>query len=110
MAPISSQEIRVCHVCKINQERRTEDKPTNNSEDTQYVIGKPENVQKQLSVKFDSEKGQYSGLPTMWRELLEMPLGVSKDEVQTKDWDPSLGALMPSKKILFQLQEANSEN
>ena len=45
----------------------------------------------------------------MWRELLEMPLEVSKDEVETKHWDPSVGAIKPSKRILYRLQEFNAE-
>jgi hypothetical protein len=62
------------------------------------------NVEKKLSVKFDMEKGQYIGLPTLWRELLDMPLSVSKDEVETSDWDAVVGASMPTRRVMFMIE------
>jgi hypothetical protein len=62
------------------------------------------NVEKKLSVRFDMEKGQYIGLPTLWRELLDMPLSVSKDEVETSDWDTVVSASMPTRRVMFMIE------
>lgn len=67
------------------------------------MIGKPEHVKKMISVKFDQTKGQYMGLPTMWRELLEMPLDVSKQEIKTDDWDENVAPAMPSTYHLYRI-------
>lgn len=81
-------KVRICHVCKVN---RLSDKDSNG-----IIVGKPKEVQKMISVKFDTEKGQYSGLPTLWRELLDMPLAVSRQEVDTEDWDDSIAPKKPT--------------
>lgn len=74
------------------------------------VIGKPTQVEKKLAVQFDSQKGQYMGLPTVWRELLDMPLGVSKDEVETSNWDTSIGPAKPTHRLMYLIQESNNDN
>jgi hypothetical protein len=50
-----------------------------------------------LSVRFDNDTGTFSGLPILWRELLDMPLDVSKDEVNTTGWDETIAPIKPPK-------------
>jgi hypothetical protein len=61
-------------------------------------------MEKKISVTFDMNKGQYSGLPTIWRELMEMPLSVSTMEVDTENWaDGTIAPVMPSQRNLFKI-------
>jgi hypothetical protein len=46
----------------------------------------------------------------MWRELLEMPLAVSKDEVETSTWDESIGPAKPTHRLMYLIQEGNNES
>jgi hypothetical protein len=48
-------------------------------------------VEKGIHVTYDNNKGLFSGLPTIWRELLEMPLETSKNEISLEQIDPSIG-------------------
>ena len=100
------EQIRICHVCKLSFERRKTLQEKHSSaladDDEGFDFGKPKMAEKKLSVKFDAAKGQYEGLPKMWREILEMPSEVSKDELEdTSDWDISIAPTMPSKRLLF---------
>jgi len=64
-------------------------------------MGKPKKVEKVINVNHDAKSGQYSGLPMIWRELLDLPLSHSKNEVNTdklKDADVVAPAL-PTKRI-----------
>eukprot|EP00347_Sterkiella_histriomuscorum_P014808 403359448 len=97
----SSEQIRICHVCKINR--------TTNKDGDDLLIGKPDSVQKMISVKYDTDKGQYSGLPTLWRELLDMPLSASMREVDTDKWDQSIAPVKPTQRILFKLSEKQDD-
>ena len=64
-------------MCKVNRmNRETDDGP-------EVQIGKPIDFKKVLNVQHDNKTGQYSGLPQIWRELLEMPLNNSTKEVDT---------------------------
>ena len=86
--------MRVCHVCKINK---------SNDGGGELLVGKPQAVQKMISVKYDNDAGLFSGLPTVWRELLEMPLTVSKEEVITDDWDPTIAPVRPNQRMIFKI-------
>ena len=79
-----SSKVRVCHVCKVNKMNRETD------EIGELVIGKPKDFQKVIGVKHDNKTGLYTGLPMIWRDLLDMPLDYSTKEVNTADWDPSI--------------------
>ncbi len=50
------------------------------SYDVSQRITKPLNVETKLSVKFDNETNEYTGLPGVWKELLDMPLASSGGE------------------------------
>jgi hypothetical protein len=63
-----------------------------------------------LSIRFDNETGTFSGLPILWRELLDMPLEQSKDEINTEDWDDSIAPLKPPAKVLYKLKASSGEN
>lgn len=45
----------------------------------------------------------------IWRELLEMPLTSSKNEIDTKDLDASIAPVAPNKRQLYQIKEKNAE-
>lgn len=77
-----SSKVRVCHVCKVNR--------MNREADDALTISKPTDFKKVLGVQHDNKTGQYSGLPQIWRELLEMPSQYSVKEVDTSQWDPSI--------------------
>jgi hypothetical protein len=62
-----------------------------------------------LSVRFDNDTGTFSGLPILWRELLDMPSEVSKDEVNTSDWDFMVAPIKPSPTLLFKLKTTTEE-
>lgn len=79
-----SSKVRICHVCKVNRmNRETDDGP-------EVILGKPKDFKKVLNVQHDNKTGTYSGLPQIWRELLDMPLTISTKEVDTSAWDPSI--------------------
>jgi len=40
-------------------------------------------VEKVISVGHDLKSGQYSGLPILWREFLEVDSSMSKNEIDT---------------------------
>jgi len=42
--------------------------------DEELKVGKPTDFKKVINVTHDDKTGTYQGLPTIWRELLEMPL------------------------------------
>ena len=78
-------------MCKVNRSKKDDE-----------IIGiKPKKVEKGIHVTFDNNKGEFTGLPTLWRELLEMPLNTSKNEVSLETLDPCLGPMKPTQKILF---------
>lgn len=93
----------MCHVCKVNRMNREQnDGPLN--------LGKPKNFAKVINVKHDNKTGTYEGLPTIWRELLEMPLSQSVHEFDTSQLkDPSIAPVAPSKKQLYIIKEKNSD-
>ena len=62
-----------------------------------------------INVTHDSKTGTYSGLPTLWRDLLDMPMSKSKNEVDTSSFDSSVAPAAPSKRILYEIKEKNSE-
>lgn len=97
----SSEKIRICHVCKINR--------TTNKDGDDLIVGKPQKVEKMVSVKYDTDKGQYSGLPTLWRELLDMPLSASSKEIDAEKWEQSVGGVKPTQRILFKLSEKQAD-
>lgn len=72
-----------------------------NNDKNMIIVGKPASVQKVLHVSFDADKGLYSGLPTIWRELLEMPLDVSRNEVDSEKLDSELTGIKPNNRIKF---------
>ncbi len=78
-------------MCKINKSKKDDD----------IIEVKPKKVVKGIHVTFDNSKGEFTGLPTEWRELLEMPLNSSKNEVSIDTLDPALGPMMPTQRILF---------
>jgi hypothetical protein len=42
--------------------------------DGEFIVGAPGRITKVLSVTYDYQNQHYNGLPSVWRELLEMPL------------------------------------
>jgi hypothetical protein len=64
----SGSKVRVCHVCMVNKMNRQE------TDDGGLNLGKPKAFEKVINVKHDNKTGKYQGLPTVWRELLDMPL------------------------------------
>ncbi|CDW79030.1 serine threonine protein kinase [Stylonychia lemnae] len=99
--PSADEQQRICHVCKVNR--------TTNKDGDDLIVGKPNSVQKMISVKYDTDKGQYSGLPTVWRELLDMPLTVSRQEVDTEQWDKTIAPVMPTKRRILLLTEQDQD-
>src|SRR5882757_8306623 len=77
-----SSKVRVCHVCKVNRMNREGQA----DEGPEVKIGKPIEFKKVLNVQHDNKTGTYSGLPQIWRELLDMPLSHSTKEVDTSAW------------------------
>ncbi len=105
--PVEGQtkKIRVCHVCRINRENRLLD-----SLNEKIIVGRPQSVQRMISVRFDNDTGTYSGLPILWRQLLDMPLNASKDEINTSDWDQTIAPIKPPQKVMFKLKISSGEN
>lgn len=99
-----STKIRVCHVCKVNINNRE-----GSSQGEEIIASKPKDFKKVINVSHDNKTGTYSGLPTVWRELLEMPLSSSKNEMDTRDLDATIAPVQPSKRMLYQIQEKNAE-
>ncbi len=62
-----------------------------------------------IAVQHDNKNDVYSGLPTMWRDLLEMPMQKSKNEVDTSRFDSSVAPVAPSKKQLYIIKEKNAD-
>lgn len=65
----NSGRVRICITCNVNKMARD---PNNKGDE--ITISKVKGFQKVIAVKHDSKNDVYSGLPTMWRDLLEMPL------------------------------------
>lgn len=63
-----SAKVRICHVCKVNRDNRE-----GGGAGEDIVASKPKDFKKVINVSHDNKSGTYSGLPTLWRELLEMP-------------------------------------
>ena len=99
----SSSKVRVCHVCKVNRMNRESD------QGPQVVMGKPKKFEKVISVDHDNKTGTFSGLPTIWRDLLELPLSNSKNEINTSNLDASIAPVQPSKRIQYVIKEKNAE-
>jgi hypothetical protein len=45
---------------------------TSKREELNFVISGPKSVVKDVSVTFNKDKNKYEGLPTVWRELMDM--------------------------------------
>lgn len=101
----NSGRVRICITCNVNKMAREGE--TNGGEEMK--IGKVKGFQKMITVKHDSKTDTYSGLPTMWRDLLEMPLGKSKNEIDTSSFDSSVAPVAPSKKQLYIIKEKNAD-
>ncbi len=57
-----------------------------------------------ISVRYDNDTREYKGLPTVWRELLDMPLENSKEELKiTNEWDPTIAPVKPTYRILLKI-------
>jgi hypothetical protein len=97
-----SSKVRICHVCKVNRSNRQ-------GEVGELEIGKPKDFKKVLNVQHDNKTGEYTGLPQIWRELLDMPLSHSKQEIDTSKWDPSIAPVQPNKRQMYIIQEKNAE-
>lgn len=85
--------MRICLTCKLSKTSRESDVGAD------IIVGKPKKVEKVISVGHDAKSGQYSGLPTLWRELLDMPLSHSKNEVNTSKMDAVVAPALPNKRI-----------
>lgn len=79
------------------------------NEEGEMRISKVKGFQKVINVKHDSKNDVYRGLPTVWRDLLEMPPQRSKDEVDTSNYDSSVAPAAPSKKQLYIIKEKNAD-
>ena len=75
----------------------------------EILVGKVKDFKKVINVSHDNKTGTYSGLPQIWRELLEMPLTSSKNEVDTSKFDPSIAPVQPNKRQMYIIQEKNAE-
>lgn len=104
----SSTKVRICHVCKLNRMNRENDEGAEGGIES-LNVGKPKDFKKVLNVQHDNKTGTYTGLPQIWRELLEMPLTRSTKEIDTSDWDPSIAPVQPSKKIMYFIKEKNQD-
>jgi hypothetical protein len=80
-------------VCKVNRDNRE-----GGGAGEDIIASKPKDFKKVINVSHDNKSGTYSGLPMLWRELLEMPLASSKNEVDTKDLDASIAPVAPNKR------------
>lgn len=99
----NSGRVRMCITCKVNSSK--DEDGTKNDEPKLKVKG----FQKMINVTHDSKTGTYSGLPTLWRDLLDMPISKSKNEVDTSNFDSSVAPAAVSKRILYEIKEKNSE-
>lgn len=100
----ANSKVRVCHVCKVNQMNRQE------TDDGMLNVGKPKAFKKVINVKHDNKTGTYQGLPTIWRELLDMPLSQSQQEFDTSQLnDTSIAPVAPSKKKMYEIKEKNAD-
>ena len=99
----NSGRVRLCITCKAN----SSNDDTNGTSDEPKL--KVKGFQKMINVTHDSKTGTYSGLPTLWRDLLDMPVSKSKNEVDTSGFDSSVAPAQPSKRILYEIKEKNSE-
>ena len=80
------------------------------TDDGMLNVGKPKEFKKMITVKHDNKTGTYEGLPTIWRELLEMPLSQSKAEFDSSKYnDPSFVPVAPSKKKQYEIKEKNAD-
>jgi len=96
-------KVRVCITCKLSKVSRESDVGA------EFIVGKPKKVEKVISVGHDASSGHYSGLPTLWRELLDMPLTQSKNEKNTSNLDAIAAPVIPNKRIQFIIKEKNAE-
>lgn len=99
----SSSKVRICHVCKLNRMNKEGDAGAN------VIASKPKHFEKVINVQHDNATGTYNGLPTLWRQLLEMPSSMSQNEVDTSKYDPSVAPKEPSKRQMYIIQEKNAE-
>jgi hypothetical protein len=53
-------------------------------------VSEPINFKKVVAVNFNNKSNFYTGLPTHWRELLEMPLDASRSELDMSILDKSM--------------------
>jgi FYVE zinc finger/P21-Rho-binding domain len=80
-----SSKVRMCLVCKLNRlNRETGD------DGSEAIVSKPTDFKKVINVSHDNKTGTYSGLPQLWRELLDMPLSHSKNEIDTSQMDATI--------------------
>ena len=83
---------RICLVCKSNKNSRDQG-------DAGVLVSKPKKFEKGITVGHDAQSGKYSGLPSMWREYLELELTQSTNEVDTSTMDSSIAPSQVSKRI-----------
>jgi hypothetical protein len=80
------------------------------TDDGMLNVGKPKAFKKVINVKHDNKTGTYQGLPTIWRELLDMPLSQSQQEFDTSQLnDTSIAPVAPSKKKMYEIKEKNAD-
>ena len=101
----NSGRVRICITCNVNKMARE----GANTGAEEMKISKVKGFQKMITIKHDSKTDTYSGLPVMWRDLLEMPVGKSKNEIDTSSFDSSVAPVAPSKKQLYIIKEKNAD-
>ena len=72
------------------------------------VVDKPKSSVKVMSVKHEAS-GQYSGLPKLWRDLLEIDESQSTFEFDVSRMDSIAIPKPPNSKIKYIVKEMNAE-
>ncbi len=99
----NSGRVRICITCNVNKMARE------GGDKDEVKISKVKGFQKMIAVSHDSKNDVYSGLPTLWRDLLEMPLQKSKNEIDTSRFDSSVAPVAPSKRQMYTIKEKNAD-
>lgn len=87
-------------MCQINKAGRDETAPV--------VVNRPKHSIKVMSVKHEAS-GQYSGLPKIWRDLLEIDESQSTFEFDVSRMDSIAIPKPPNSRIKYIVKEMNAE-